>query len=355
MAEEPQGEKTEKATPRRREEARKKGEVAKSREIPSALVLLTGLLALYFMGQQLFQKLTVQSAYWFDQAGTYSLNPATVLASSRDLVAFLLTALAPILLAMAAMAVLSNYVQVGSVFALEMIKPDLNKINLFKGLKRLFSIQSWVELLKSIGKLLIIGWVAFATIRREVPEIVPLLDRPLLEMLTYMVRVSFTIFFKSVLAMLFLAGLDYVFQRYHYEKKLRMSPQELKEEFKQTEGDPLIKSRIRSIQREMARRRMMAEVPKADVIITNPTHLAVALRYRNQEMVAPQVVAKGAGLIAERIKELARRHGVPLVENKPVAQILYKTVGLGQFVPPGAYQVVAEILAYVYRLKNKRN
>jgi flagellar biosynthetic protein FlhB len=355
MAEEPQGEKTEKASPRRREEARKKGEVAKSREIPSVMVLMTGLLALYYMGQHLFQKLTVQSAYWFDRAGTYPLDAATALTLSRDLVAFLLTALAPILLAVVAMAFLSNYVQVGSLFSLATIKPDLNKINLFKGLKRLFSMQSWMELLKSIGKLLIIGWVAFATIRREVPEIVPLLDRPPLDVLGYMLRVSFAIFFKSVLAMLLLAGLDYLFQRQRYEKRLRMSPQELKEEFKQTEGDPLIKSRIRSIQREMARRRMMAEVPKADVIITNPTHLAVALRYRNQEMSAPQVVAKGAGLVAERIKELARSHGVPLVENKPVAQTLFKTVALGQFIPPGAYQVVAEILAYVYRLKHKRN
>jgi flagellar biosynthetic protein FlhB len=253
------------------------------------------------------------------------------------------------------MAVLANYVQVGALFAPQLIKPDLNKINLFKGLQRLFSLQSWVELLKSVCKLLIIGWVAAATIQKELPEIVPLLDKALPDIMAYMFRVSLAIFFKAVLAMFALAALDYFFQRYRYEKRLRMSPQEMKEEYKQTEGDPLIKSRIRSIQREMARRRMMAEVPQADVVITNPTHLAVALRYRNQEMVAPQVVAKGAGLVAEKIKETARRHGIPLVENKPVAQILFKNVDLGQFIPPGAYQVVAEILAYVYRLKNKGN
>ncbi|MCU0578149.1 MAG: flagellar biosynthesis protein FlhB [Desulfobacterota bacterium] len=355
MAEEPAGEKTEKATPRRREEARKKGEVARSREIPAVLVLLTGLLALYLGGQHLWRQLTVRSAHWFHQAGAVSLNPATVLDLHRELLVFLLTTLAPILLAVTAMAVLANYAQVGALFAPQLLKPDLNKINLFKGLQRLFSLQSWAELLKSVCKLLIIGWVAAATIQKELPEIVPLLDKALPDILAYMLRVALAIFFKALLAMLALAALDYFFQRYRYEKRLRMSPQEMKEEYKQTEGDPLIKSRIRSIQREMARRRMMAEVPRADVVITNPTHLAVALRYRNQEMAAPQVVAKGAGLVAEKIKETARRHGVPLVENKPVAQTLFKTVDLGQFIPPGAYQVVAEILAYVYRLKNKRN
>jgi flagellar biosynthetic protein FlhB len=355
MAEETAGEKTEKATPRRREEARKKGEVAKSREIPAVLVLMTGLLVLYLGGQHLWRQLTVRSAHWFGQAGTFSLNPATVLALNRELITFLLLALAPLLLAVTAMALLSNYAQVGALFALEHIKPDLSKINVWKGLKRLLSVQSLVEMIKSLIKLLIIGWVAATTIQKELPEIVPLLDKPLPEILAYMLRVSLAIFFKSMLAMLVLAGADYFFQRHRYEKRLRMSPQELKEEFKQTEGDPLIKSRIRSIQREMARKRMMSEVPKADVIITNPTHLAVALRYRNQEMAAPQVVAKGAGLVAEKIKEIARTHGVPLVENKAVAQNLFKTVDLGQFIPPGAYQAVAEILAYVYRLKNKRS
>jgi flagellar biosynthetic protein FlhB len=150
-----------------------------------------------------------------------------------------------------------------------------------------------------------------------------------------------------------LAGVDYAFQRWSYEKSLRMTRREVQDEYKQTEGDPLIKSRIRSIQRELARRRMMAEVPKADVIITNPTHLAVALRYRAKDMSAPKVVAKGAELVAEKIKEIARAHGVPLVENKPVAQVLYKTVDLGQTIPSSLYQAVADLLAYVYRLRGK--
>jgi flagellar biosynthetic protein FlhB len=164
---------------------------------------------------------------------------------------------------------------------------------------------------------------------------------------------SFWLFLKTALVIFALAALDYIFQRWSFEKSLRMTKQEIREEFKQTEGDPLIKSRIRSVQRDLARKRMMAEVPKADVIITNPSHLAVALHYKVREMKAPKVLAKGAGLIAEKIKEIGQAHRIPTVENKPLAQILYKTVDVGETIPSALYQAVAEILAYVYRMKNK--
>jgi flagellar biosynthetic protein FlhB len=287
------------------------------------------------------------------RAGTLSITPSSVQALGQEMITFLLAALAPLMLAVLAMAVLANYIQVGSLFSVELIKPDFSKINIFKGLKRLFSIQSWVEMLKSLLKLVIIGYVAYSTIAGELKEILPLTDQELPAIFAYISRVSFNIFIKSTLVMALLAGLDYLFQRLQHEKKLRMTHQELKEEFKQTEGDPLIKSRVRSLQREMARRRMMAEVPKADVVITNPTHLAVALVYRQEKMIAPQVVAKGAGWIAEKIKETARNHGVPIVENKPLAQVLYKTVELGQGIPSSLYQMVADLLAHVYRMKNR--
>jgi flagellar biosynthetic protein FlhB len=354
MAEEFSGEKSEQATPRRREEARKKGQVAKSREIPSVLVLMTGLLVLFLIGGHITNRLADFTAQMLSRAGTLPITPSSVQALGQEMITFLLAALAPLLLAVLAMAVLANYIQVGTLFAVELIKPDFSKINIFKGLKRLFSIQSWVELLKSMLKLVIIGYVAYSTIAGEVKDIVPLTDQELPSIFSYISRVSFHIFIKSTLVMALLAGLDYLFQRFQHEKKLRMTHQELKEEFKQTEGDPLIKSRVRSLQREMARRRMMAEVPKADVIITNPTPLAVAVTYRNGEMVAPQVSAKGANLLAEKIKEIARSHEIPILENKPLAQTLFKTVELGQMIPPSLYQVVAEVLAYVYRLKNKR-
>ena len=354
MAEEFSGEKSEQATPRRREEARKKGQVAKSREIPSVLVLMTGLLVLFLIGRHLTISLANYTAQMLGRVGTLSITPSSVQALGQEMITFLLVALAPLLLAVLAMAVLANYIQVGSLFAVELLKPDFSKINIFKGLKRLFSIQSWMEMLKSLLKLVIIGYVAYSTIAGELKEIVPLTDQELPAIFNYISRVSFNIFIKSTLVMALLAGLDYLFQRFQHEKKLRMTHQELKEEFKQTEGDPLIKARVRSLQREMARRRMMAEVPKADVIITNPTHLAVAVTYRNGEMVAPQVSAKGANFLAEKIKEIARRHEIPILENKSLAQALFKTVDLGQLIPPSLYQVVAEVLAYVYRLKNKR-
>ena len=204
------------------------------------------------------------------------------------------------MLAVLAMAVLANYIQVGSLFALELIKPDFSKISIFKGLKRLFSIQSWVEMLKSLLKLVIIGYVAYSTIASELKEIVPLTGQELPAIFSYISRVSFNIFIKSTLVMVLLAGLDYLFQRLQHEKKLRMTHQELKEEFKQTEGDPLIKSRMRSLQREMARRRMMAEVPKADVIITNPTHLAVAVTLSQRGDGRPASVGQGGGFTGRK-------------------------------------------------------
>jgi flagellar biosynthetic protein FlhB len=290
---------------------------------------------------------------FFKQMGTLVLEPAALHSLGWEILGSLGIILAPFLLGVAAAAILSNYVQVGSLFSWEAVQPDFSKVNPWKGLSRLFSKQAAAELAKSIAKLMIIGWVAFVTIQKEWENIVALWNQEVGQIFQYIGRVSFNIFLKTVLIMVVLAGLDYAFQRWSHEKSLRMTRREVQDEFKQTEGDPMIKSRIRSIQRELARRRMMAEVPKADVIITNPTHLAVALQYQYKSMNAPKVVAKGAELVAEKIKEIARGHRVPLVENKPLAQTLYKTVDLGQTVPSSLYQVVADILAYVYRLRGK--
>jgi flagellar biosynthetic protein FlhB len=201
--------------------------------------------------------------------------------------------------------------------------------------------------------MLIVGGVAYYTIKKELPNILPLMDQEVGSILKYMGLVSFEIFLKTVLVMVLLAGLDYIYQRWSYEKGLRMSKQEIKDEGKQAEGDPLVRARIRSIQRELARRRMMAEVPKADVIITNPSHLAVALYYKGEEMEAPKLLAKGAGFVAEKLKEIGREHKIPILENKPLAQILYKTVEVGQMIPTTLYHLVADVLAFVYRMKKK--
>jgi len=211
-----------------------------------------------------------------------------------------------------------------------------------------------VEFAKSLLKIIIIGWVAVVTLKNESSYLMPLMYQDKIQILYFLAQVSLKILVRCCAVIAILAILDYFYQKWEYEKNLRMTKQEVKDEYKQTEGDPYVKSRIRSIQREMARRRMMEEVPKADVIITNPTHLAVALRYNVMEgMKAPTVIAKGANKIAARIKEIAKDNDIPLVENKPLAQNLYK-IEIGEEIPPQLYQAVAEIIAYVYNLKKKR-
>jgi flagellar biosynthesis protein FlhB len=355
MAESNFGERTEQATGKRRAEARRKGQVAKSREIPAATVMLAGLSVLFVLSSYIFRQLAgVMTDLLRKPPAVLSLTPAQIRDLSGEILWSVFLILGPVLLVIMAAAVLSNYVQVGPLFSLESIRPQFGRLNPVKGFSRLVSRHSAVELVKSIGKLFVIGYVAYSTIRGEVPQILALTDQSAGGIFSYIAWISFKIALKTFLVITVLAGLDYAFQRWDYEKSLRMTKREVQDEFKQTEGDPLIKSRIRSIQREMARRRMMAEVPKADVIITNPTHLAVALAYNSREMSAPTVIAKGAGVIAEKIKELGRQHRIPVVENKPLAQVLYKTVELGQVIPTTLYQMVADILAFVYRMKQKK-
>ena len=353
MADDSFGERSEKATGKRRSEARNKGNVAKSREISSVAVLLAALSILYVLGAYLVRQLSSAMVQSLLKIGSFSLNFENTVALQGEILWTLFQILAPLLIALVVMAVLSNYIQVGSLFTMESIEPKFSRLNPIAGFSRLLSKQASVELLKACFKFLIIGWVAYSTIRKELPGILTLTDQEVDSIFHYVGLVSSRIFFKTLMVMVGLAALDYLFQRWSYEKNLRMTKREIQEEFKQTEGDPQIKSRIRSIQREMARRRMMAEVPKADVIITNPTHLAVALHYKKQEMIAPRVLAKGAGWIAEKIKEIARTHQIPIVENKPLAQVLYKMVDLGQTIPSSLYQLVADLLAHVYRMKNK--
>jgi flagellar biosynthetic protein FlhB len=208
-----------------------------------------------------------------------------------------------------------------------------------------------VELVKGILKVCIIGFVAYVVISKEIGNLITLADQTIWGMFSYLGGVCFKILLATTVVLVFLAALDYAYQRWEYEKSLRMTKQEIKDEYKNTEGDPMIKARIRRIQRDMARKRMMAEVPKADVIITNPTHLAIAIQYDPASMQAPVVVAKGADFIAEKIRQIAEENDVPLVENKPLAQVLYKIVKVNQLVPEDLYKAVAEVLAFVYEQK----
>ncbi|HPJ95699.1 MAG TPA: flagellar biosynthesis protein FlhB [Syntrophales bacterium] len=354
MAEEDQGqERTEQATPKRRDEAREKGQVAVSREVASAIVLGASLIYFYFGSGRLMEGIVEIMKATFRDAGRVVLSQANFHALMLTLVYKVFLLIFPLLLAVFIAGFLANVLQVGFMFSWEAVQPKLSKIDPFKGFKRLFSLRSLVELVKGLFKISVVGLIAYLVIIHEIPALFPLADQSIWGMLVFIGRVAFKIMMLTCFVLLVMALLDYLYQRWEFEKSIRMSRQEIKDEFKHTEGDPLIKSRIKRLQRDIARKRMMAGIPKADVIITNPTHLAIAIRYDQENMNAPVVVAKGAGHVAEKIKEIAAEHKIPVVENKPVAQVLYKIANIGDMIPADLYRAVAEILAYVYRLKEK--
>jgi flagellar biosynthetic protein FlhB len=233
------------------------------------------------------------------------------------------------------------------------MKLKIENLNPLSGLKKLCSKRSAVEVLKSLLKIIILAYIAYTVIVKELPVILSLPGRDSGQIAEYLGKTAFQLALKVGLVFLLIAVLDYMYQKWQYKKDLMMTHQEVKEEYKEREGNPLVKSRIRSLQREMARRRMIEDVKTADVIVTNPTHFAIGLKYQIGAMPAPKIVAKGAGFVAEKIKEVARQHGVPLMENKPLAQALFYAVKVGDFSPEKFYVIVAELLAEVYKQRNR--
>ncbi len=353
MAEGDFQDKTEKPTGKKRSDARKKGQVAKSREVSSVAVLLAGLSTLYLFGSFMYGHIRSVMEKSFSMVSHPTLGLSGVLVLGQDVVQSFIIIVAPVMAAGVIVAALSNFLQVGVMFTLEPVIPKFSKISPLKGLGRLFSKQSFMELFKSVAKLAIVGVIAYWTIKGEMNRFLDLGGMGVAAIALYILKVILKIFLRVCVVMVFLAVLDYAFQKWQFEQQLKMTKHEVKEEFKRSEGDPLIKSRIRRIQLEMARRRMMQEVPKADVVVTNPVRLALAIRYDRAVMNAPEVVAKGSELVAERIKALAKKHDIPIVENKGLAQDLYRMVEIGSEIPSALFQAVAEVLAYVYRLKGK--
>jgi len=354
MAEEQTGqEKTEQPTARRLLEGRKKGDVAKSMEIPSAAVLLLGLMTLYLMAGYLLENFLNLLRHYLSALHSIEIIPDNIPILLRETMIFSGMILGPLLLVIIIAGLASNYAQVGFLFTTEKMVPKYEKIDPIKGLGRIFSLQTLANTIKSIAKLTVVGVISYLEIKKNIHGLLPLMDQEPIAIIGFYARVSFWIFLKSAIIIAILAALDYAFQRWQFIKKMKMTKQEVKEEAKMTEGDPHVKGRIRSIQMEMARKRMMMEVPKADVIITNPTRLAVALTYDSNTMTAPTVTAKGSGLIAAKIKEIAAKHNVPTVEDKPLAQALFHQVEINQHIPDNLFKAVAEILAYIYGLKQK--
>jgi flagellar biosynthetic protein FlhB len=354
MPEESFQERTEQATPRRREEARNQGQVARSNELSSVAILLAGLLALSGLGAYMYRGLAEFTVKLLTDGFAIQLDLGNASAYLADWAGSSALIAAPLILVLAAVAFLVNYAQVGAVFTAKPLAPKLNRISPLSGVKRLFSGRGLAELAKSLFKIAVIVYLTYLTIAGEAANYVRFLDLEVGQLFSLSGELILKLGYRIILALLVLSVLDYAFQRWEFEKSLRMSRQEIKEEFKQQEGDPQVRARIRSLQREMSRRRMMDEVPRADVVVTNPTHVAVALRYDPGEMAAPKVVAKGQRLIAEKIKELARQAGVPLVEDQPLARALFKAVQVGDTIPDELFKAVAQVLAFVYQLKRRQ-
>jgi len=346
-------EKTEKATPKKRQDARKKGQVAKSMELPSALVMLGGFAVLAFYGPQMGGGLMNMVRLTLTEYLLWDVTERNVGAMFSELLIDGALLLLPIFAAVVALALLAGYSQVGFLFTGQSLVPKFNKLNPIEGAKQILSLRSVVELIKAFLKVIIIGLIAFLILWGERSNLLAFASLPLTSTLKYVSSLVLKLGLFVAGALVVLALFDFAYQKWDYEKKLRMSKQEVKDEYKKMEGDPLIKAKIREKQRRMALMRMMQEVPKADVVVTNPTHYAVALKYDGETMEAPQVVAKGADYVALRIRKTAEEHGVPLMENKPLARALYTQVEIGETIPQQLFQAVAEVLAYVYKTRGK--
>jgi len=348
-------ERTEEPTPKRREDARRKGDVAQSRDIASVLVLAVAFGGLgFFFADGVARSVAEQArGVW----GGTSLQPNSIADFHALILHHLLenarVLVAP-LLAIALVGTAAGLIQVGPMFSTEALAFKGSRISLVKGTQRMFSAERLADFFKTLLKLVVVMTAAFLVVHARQDEIVALGARPLAASLEPMRDLVLLFALFSLIGLTLLAVLDLVWVRHRHEKKLKMTRKEVRDEMREREGNPQLKSRMRQIQRDLSRQRMIAEVASADVVVTNPTHYAVALRYAAREMSAPSVLAMGRNHVAGRIRDAARRHGVPVYENPPLARMLYRTAKIGEEVPASLYRAVAEVMAYVYRLDPKR-
>ena len=355
MAENKDGaEKSEQPTPKRLADARRKGQVPTTRELTSLTILLGGVGVISFWGPQAIVQFHRQYRHWFEQAGTLQLDTQSTYNLLLDITNQALVPLIPFGLIVGVLALAAIMIQTGPLWVEEALQPKPSKMNPMNGIKRLFSKKGIVELLKSLLKMAIVSGILFLVLSQGMSLVASF---PILG-IRGAVDGAWGLIQKFVWsvggALLILAILDFLYQRWQHIEDLKMTKQEVKDESKDVEGDPQIRSRRLSLQRERSRQRMLQAVSKADVVITNPTHVAVALRYDTAKMDAPVVVAKGAGFMADKIKQIARHAAVPILENRSLARGLFKAVKVGQEIPSTLYQAAAEVLAYVYRLRQQQ-
>ena len=348
-------ERTEPATPRKRRKEREEGRVAKSQDLGAAAVILVGLFALLVFGRFLFSwiiSFTTDSIAFL--GGSTIREEGWFSVIQKETVYALLVPWLPIGLAAAVGALIVTVSQVGFFLTTKPLVPKMDRMNPVSGLKKVLSLRSLVEMVKGLLKAALFALVIYFSLRKDTPELVQAIRFPLEAGVSQLLWKLLGLSFRLAFLLLVIAVFDYVYQKWEFDRSIKMSKQELKEEYKQMEGDPQIKSKIRQKQRELARSRMMSSVPKADVVITNPTHLAVALEYDREIMEAPVLVAKGSDFLARKIRELAEEHGVPVIENKPLARAIYESMEIGEEIPEHLYKAMAEVLAFIYKLKGAK-
>ncbi len=343
-------EKTEEATPHRKQEARKKGQVARSSDLNGAVVIMAMILFLYFTRGYFYDNLMVFIQHIFSEELLVSFDDAQLLRLYKLILNSYLRLMLPVFAIAVVSGLLVNFLQIGFMFSPEAIKPKASNINPIEGFKKMFSKKSLVEMCKALFKIVIVGLVVFNIIKTRFQKLFFLPDMDISAIVAYIGQLVFQIALGACLIFIIIAMLDFIFQKWEHKENLKMSKYEVKQEMKQTEGDPQLKSKLKEKQRQMAMGRMMESVPEATVVVTNPTHFAIALKYEDG-MEAPTVLAKGADYLAKKIKEKAEENKVPIVENKNIARTLYKNVEIGEHIPVELYQAVAEILAALYKIK----
>lgn len=355
----PGGEKTEPATEKKLKDARKEGQVAKSKEVGNALTLLAMFLVLKLWIGNLGSQLLDGFSTFYDRIPEAVVNWNGYLPQNdmrllfRQMLLRVLIVLAPILAITFMVAVIGDIAQVKWQVTGKPLKPKLSKLSPISGFKRIISVNSLVELIKAILKIVLILYISYSYLRDRLGYIFWLYEIPLFQAIQLVGQLVIDLGIRIALVYIVIAAADYIYQRVKFARDMRMTKQEIKDEYKQAEGDPQIKGKIRQKMMEASRRRMMQNLPQADVVITNPTHYAVAIKYDPDVADAPMVLAKGEDYMARKIKEVAKEHDIEIVENKPLARMLYANVDVGQAVPPELYQAVAEVLAFVYHIKGK--
>ena len=347
-------EKTEDPTPKRREEAREEGQVAESKELNTALTLLFSFVILFFVMPNIMREINNFITKVYTQYFSMEFDLLNIHNLSLEIMLFILRLVAPIFTMVIIIGVLSSVLQIGFLFSPKIIQPEFGKLNPLKGLKQMFSKKTLVELIKSVAKIIVVVSIAFVTIKAVLSEFLLLIYSNIRQVIDLLGSLSFRLGMRVALFFIVLGIADLFYQRWEHEQQLKMSKKEVEEERKQSEGNPEVKSQRKQKQQEMAQQRMMQDVPDADVVITNPTHFAVAIKFDLDSMEAPVVLAKGQDEIAQKIKKVAKENEINVVEEKPLARALYRMVEIGEEIPPELYQAVAEILAYVYQTDEER-